>query len=91
MTGLSAEEEVRVARCARLGRLYSPLDSSCHLPLSPGPCEEGERLVLDPETLLADCQARRCEEADMVLHQAEGRCVDIFQTEVGLHTASAGV
>ena len=75
-----------MARCARMGRLYSPLDSSCHLPLSPGHCQQGERLVLDPDTLLADCQASRCGEADMVWDEGEGRCVDIFKTEVGLDT-----
>jgi len=78
---LTVREEVEVLRCGKQGELYSPLDLSCHPPLSQGPCDSGAVLVLDPVTLLAVCLLQKCEDVDLIWDETEERCVELYGRE----------
>lgn len=81
LAALSPSQEVEVMRCAKAGLVFHPETEACYPPLSPGPCEEGEMVVLDSESLLGRCVERRCE-GDLVWDQGEARCVEMFGREV---------
>ena len=82
LAGLTPDQEVEVARCAKLGQVYHPENRSCHQPLSTGPCQEGLMVVLDTDSLLGRCVERKCEDLLTAWDEKEGQCVDIYGREV---------
>ena len=71
-----------MVRCAKQGLLFSPLDRECHQPLSPGPCPDGEMLVLDTDTLMGRCTVQHCKDRDLVWDETQQSCKEIYGREV---------
>ena len=51
---LSEEDQFSILRCAKEGQIFSHLDPTkkCHSPLTRGPCDTDEVVVIDQQTLL---------------------------------------
>ena len=50
---VSDKDKLNILRCAKMGQLFSLLDPHhCYSPLTQGPCETDEVIVIDQKTLL---------------------------------------
>jgi len=63
---LSEEDQFNILRCAKEGLIFSHLDPTkkCHSPLTRGPCDTDEVVVIDQQTLLGTCIYKPCNDLE---------------------------
>jgi len=62
---VSDEQKLNILLCAKMGQLFSLLDPKhCYSPLTQGPCDTDEVIVIDQQTLLGTCIYKPCHELE---------------------------